>query len=61
MSDDEIKAKLAEAQGHLEALQDGHLHIGHPSEHRTEAKIYDLRRQIAEYESILQKRDATPL
>jgi hypothetical protein len=56
--DDEIRAKLVEAQEMLEALQSGNLHIDHPFEGRTEAKIYDLRRQIAEYQSILDKRHA---
>jgi hypothetical protein len=41
MSDDnEIKAKLAEAQIVLEALQSGKLYIGAPYEWRTETKIY---------------------
>jgi hypothetical protein len=55
---DEIKAKLVEAEEMLEALQSGNLHIGRPFEGRTEAKIYDLRRQIAEYQSILDRRHA---
>jgi ATP phosphoribosyltransferase len=55
---DEIRAKLVEAQEMLEAMQSGKLHIGLPFEGRTEAKIYDLRRQIAEYQSILDKCDA---
>ncbi len=50
---DEISARLAEAQEMLESLQTGNLHIGAPFEGRTEAKMYDLRRQIAEYQSIL--------
>jgi len=39
----------------LHALQSGHLHIGGPFDGRTEAKIADLRRQIAQYQSILDK------
>jgi hypothetical protein len=55
---DDIRAKLDEAQEMLDVLQSGNLHIGRPFEGRTEAKIADLRRQIAEYQSILDKRDA---
>jgi hypothetical protein len=55
----EIEEKLAEARAMLEALHSGDLHIGSPHEGRTEAKIYDLSRQIAEYQSILDKRHAT--
>ena len=36
----------------LTAPQSGILHIGHPSEGRTEAKIADLRRQIAIWQSL---------
>jgi hypothetical protein len=55
---DWIKAKVAELQEMLGALQSGHLHIGEPFEGRTEAKIADLRRQIAQYQSILDKQQA---
>ena len=55
-SDQAIKAKIAEAQNWLEGLEGGTLHIGAPCEGRTEAKIYDLKRQIAMYESVLDKR-----
>ena len=54
----EIETKLAEAQAHLEGLQSGHLHIGGPFDGRNDAKIYDLRRQIAEYQAIIDRRDA---
>lgn len=57
-SDEAIKAKIAEAQNWLEGLEGGTLHIGAPYEGRTEAKIYDLKRQIAIYQSILDKRHA---
>ena len=57
-SDQEIRAKMAEAQEFLKALESGNLHIGQPLEGRTEAKIADLRRQIAMYQSILDKRRA---
>ncbi len=56
-SDEDIRAKLAEANGFLKALESGNLHIGAPFENRTEAKIYDLKRQIAMWHSILDKRD----
>jgi hypothetical protein len=55
---DEIRADLADKQEMLEALEGGQLHIGAPFEGRTEAKIHDLRRQIAEYQAILDKRSA---
>ncbi len=57
-SDEAIEAKIAEAQNLLEGLEGGTLHIGAPYEGRTEAKIYDLKRQIAMYQSILDKRHA---
>jgi len=55
---EDITAKIAEAQTFLEALESGKVHIGAPFEGRTQAKIYDLKRQIATYQSILNKRDA---
>jgi hypothetical protein len=55
---EDINAKLAEAEEHLKGLESGALHIGAPYEGRTEAKILDLKRQIAMYQSILEKRDA---
>lgn len=48
-----IEERLAEAQAMLEALKKGNLHIGAPGEGRTEAKMFDLRRQIADYRKIL--------
>jgi hypothetical protein len=51
----DIEANLAEAQEHLAALQSGNLHIGSPFEAWTEAKMYQLQRQIAEYQGILDK------
>jgi hypothetical protein len=58
LSDEDIRARLAEDEDFLTALQSGNLHIGRPSEGRTEAKIADLRRQIAIWQSILAKRRA---
>lgn len=52
-----VEAKLVEAKRFLEALESGKVHIGAPFEGRTEAKVYDLRRQIAECEAILDKND----
>jgi len=48
-SDEDLRTRIADAQGFLEALEGGNIHIGTPFEGRTEAKIYDLRRQIAMY------------
>jgi hypothetical protein len=56
-SDDEIRAKIADANEFLRVLQSANLHTGVPLENRTEAKIYDLKRQIATWQSILDKRD----
>jgi len=55
----DIEAELAEAQEFLRGLESGNLHIGQPFEGRTEAKIADLKRQIATYEAILEKQGAT--
>ena len=56
-SDEDITAKIAEANEFLKGLESGDLHIGAPFENRTEAKIYDLKRQIAIWQSVLDKRD----
>jgi hypothetical protein len=52
---DDIKAKLAEAEEFLEGLRSGNLHIGNPSEGRSEAKMADLQRQIEMYRLILER------
>jgi len=57
-SDEAIKAQIAECQMFLGALESGNLHIGAPYEGRTEARIDDLKRRIAMYQSILEKRHA---
>jgi hypothetical protein len=57
-SDEDLRIKIADAQGFLEALEGGNIHIGTPFEGRTEAKINDLRRQIAMYQSIIDQRHA---
>lgn len=59
-SDDALKAKISETEELLAALESGHVHIGNPFEGRTEAKIYDLKRQIKMYQFILDKRRAAP-
>jgi hypothetical protein len=56
--DEDVNAKLAEAEEFLEALESGKLHIGAPFEGRTEAKMHDLRRQIATYRQTLSRRKA---
>jgi hypothetical protein len=58
-SDHDIRAKMADAQGFLEALEGGNAHIGTPFEGRTEAKIQELQRQIAVYQSVIDKRRYT--
>jgi hypothetical protein len=57
-SDHDIRAKMADAQGFLEALEGGNVHIGTPFEGRTKAKIQELRRQIAMYQSVIDERHA---
>jgi hypothetical protein len=57
-SDQDIRAKMADAQGFLEALEGGNAHIGTPFEGRTEAKILALRHQIAMYQAIIDQRRA---
>jgi hypothetical protein len=57
-SDEDLKAKIADAQGFIEALEGGNIHVGTPFEGRTEAKIFDPRRQIATYRSIIDQRHA---
>ena len=56
LSDEDIKARLAEDEDFLTALQGGNLHVGHPPEGRREAKVADLQRQIAIWQSLLAKR-----
>jgi uncharacterized coiled-coil protein SlyX len=54
----EIEAKLAEALDHLETLESGDVHLGGLFSGRTEAKILDLKRQIAEHQSVLDELNA---
>ena len=56
--DEQNEIKLAEARQMLEALESGNLHVGSPFEGRTEAKIADLRRKIAECQIIKDRSDA---
>jgi hypothetical protein len=57
-SSEAIQAKIAENQEFIVALEGGHLHIGAPHEGRTEAKIFDLKRENNMWQSILDKRNA---
>jgi hypothetical protein len=52
---EEIRATLARLRELLDALQSGNFQIGTTSERRRETKIADLRRQIARYQSILDR------
>jgi hypothetical protein len=54
----QIRAELAQEQEFLEGLQSGKLYYGHPSDGRTEAKIFDLHRKIAEHQAILNRHHA---
>jgi hypothetical protein len=56
LSDDAMKAKSTEMQEFSTALESGNLHFDLPFERRAEAKMTDLRRRIAIYESILERR-----
>jgi len=56
--ENDIRTKLAESEAFLEGLLSGKLQIGPPSEGRTEAKIADLRRKIADYKSVLDRQHA---
>jgi hypothetical protein len=49
----DIRASLADALAKVEILQSAN-HIGLPFERQMEAKLYLLRHQIAEYQSILE-------
>ena len=57
-SEHDIRAKMADAQGFLEALEGGNVRIGNSFQGRTEAKIQELRRQIAMYRSVIDERHA---
>jgi hypothetical protein len=58
-SDEALRAKIAENEKFIEALESGGAHIGLPYEGRSEAKVLDLKRQNAMWQSILDKRDAS--
>ncbi len=55
---DEIDATLVKLREMLKALESGDLHIDAPFKGRTEAKVADLRRQIAQYQALLDKQYA---
>lgn len=50
----DLRAKLADALAKLEILQSAN-HIGLPFERQMEAKMYVLRREIAEYQSTIER------
>lgn len=56
--DEAIKGKIAEAKEWLEGLESGKLHIGAPFEGRTEARVFALKRDIAMWQSILDRRNS---
>ena len=56
LSDEAIKAKLAEIYEALAALESGKLPNALPVEELSKVKIVDLRRQIVMYHSILERR-----
>jgi hypothetical protein len=53
-----LRAEQAELITELQALQSGYLHIGNPYEGRTEARIYDRQRKIADYQQIIDRLSA---
>ena len=52
---DDLRAKRAELADELAALETGQLHIGNPWEGRTEARMHDIRRKLAECELQIEK------
>jgi hypothetical protein len=52
-------AKRIELQDELAGFETGRLYIGNPWEGRTDAKMRDLRREIAEYDLLIEKNDAS--
>jgi len=55
-----LRAKRIELQDELAGYETGRLYIGNRSEGRTDAKMHDLRRKIAEYDLLIEKDDASP-
>jgi len=51
----DLQAEQLEWKEQLEALETGKLHIGNPWEGRTEEKMHDLRRKIAEHQSLIER------
>jgi hypothetical protein len=54
-----LRAKRIELQDELAGYETGRLYIGNRWEGRTDAKMYDLRRKIAEYDRLIEKNDAS--
>ena len=57
-SDEALKTSIAGAEEQLGALESNDLTLGLPFEGRTEARIYDLKRKIAMWRSIMDQRAA---
>jgi len=52
-----LRAEQSEMKDMLAAFETGKLHYGSPWEGRTDAKMYDLRRKIAEHQLLIEKYD----
>lgn len=57
-SDESLKARIVENNDHIAALESTKLHVGAPSDGRTEGKVLGFKPQNAEFQSILDKRNA---
>lgn len=53
-----LRADQLEMKDMPEAFETGKIHSGNPWEGRTEAKMHDLRRKIAEHQLLIEKHDA---
>src|SRR6185437_2803637 len=54
-----LRAKRIELQDELAGYETGRLYIGNRSEGRTDAKMHDLRRKIAEHDLMIERNDAS--
>ena len=52
-----LRAKRTELQDELAGYETGRLYIGNRWEGRTDAKMHDLRRKIAEHDLLIEKND----
>ena len=55
---EDLRLKRRELQDELAGFEAGRLYIGNRWEGRTDAKMHDLRRKIAEYDMLIEKNDA---